>query len=130
MVPVQIARTTHKENPHHEANLTAVREPGENRFRFRRDGRAAPSAERGAEHRTASQLANPLYLGIGEADEVQSIAMHQPFLDAVADLDHVDVTTYPGADHGFTWPGYPTYDEGAAEGSWAKTSAMLGAALG
>ncbi len=80
-------------------------------------------------HLTAGELANPLYLGIGEADEVQSIAMHQPFLDAVADLDHIDVTTYPGADHGYTWPGYPTYDEAAAEGSWTKTLAMLDAAL-
>lgn len=80
-------------------------------------------------HLRAAELAAPLYLGIGEADEVQSIAMHQRFLDAVAPLDHVDVTTFPGADHGFTWPGYPTYHEQAAETSWAKTLAMLADAL-
>ncbi|MEM7286177.1 MAG: dienelactone hydrolase family protein [Actinomycetota bacterium] len=80
-------------------------------------------------HLTAGSLDRPLYLGIGEADEVQSIAMHQKFLDAVESLDHVDVTTYPGADHGYTWPGYPTYDETAAETSWAKTLAMFGTAL-
>lgn len=81
-------------------------------------------------HLSAGALDRPLYLGIGEADEVQSIAMHQPFLDAVASLDHVDVTTYPGADHGYTWPGYPTYDETAAETSWTKTLAMFATALG
>jgi carboxymethylenebutenolidase len=80
-------------------------------------------------HLTAGNLDRPLYLGIGEADEVQSIAMHQRFLDAVADLDHVDVTTFPGTDHGFSWPGYPTYDENAATISWSKTVAMFEAAF-
>jgi carboxymethylenebutenolidase len=80
-------------------------------------------------HLSAHELRPPLFLGIGDADEVQSIAMHQRFLDAVAGLDHVDVTVWPGADHGYTWPGYPNYDEGAAEGSWAKTLALLGATL-
>ncbi|MGI9606953.1 MAG: dienelactone hydrolase family protein [Acidimicrobiales bacterium] len=80
-------------------------------------------------HLTAGDLDQPLYLGIGEADEVQSIAMHQPFLDAVADLVYVDVRTFPGADHGYSWPGYPTYDEAAAETSWATTLAMFEAAF-
>ena len=81
-------------------------------------------------HLGVDRITAPLYLGIGEADEVQSIAMHQRFLDAVADLDHVDVVTYPGADHGYTWPGYPTYDEAAAEGSWTRTLAMFSTAFG
>ncbi len=80
-------------------------------------------------HLTASQIAGPLYLGIGEADEVQSIAMHQPFLDAVAEMDHVTVTTFPGADHGYTWPGYPLYHETAAETSWTTTLSMLATSL-
>ena len=81
-------------------------------------------------HLTASEIAGPLFLGIGEADEVQSIAMHQRFLDAVAGMDHVTVTTFPGADHGYTWPGYPNYDETAAETSWATTLDMLADTLG
>lgn len=72
-------------------------------------------------HLTAGGTERPLYLGIGEADTTQSIEMHQPFLDAVADLAHVEVRTFPGADHGFTWPGYPAYDENAAETSWTAT---------
>ncbi len=72
-------------------------------------------------HLTAGELTQPLYLGIGEADQVQSIAMHQRFLDAVVGLDHVEVRTFADADHGFSWPGYPTYDETAAESSWTAT---------
>ena len=55
--------------------------------------------------------------------------MHQRFLDAVAPLDHVEVAIYPGADHGFTWPGNATYHEIAAETSWTKTLAMFAAAF-
>lgn len=80
-------------------------------------------------HLTAGELTRPMYLGIGEADQVQSIAMHQPFLDAVAPLDHVEVVTFPGADHGFTWPGYPNYHEEAAETSWTKTLALFSSAF-
>jgi carboxymethylenebutenolidase len=81
-------------------------------------------------HLTADSIRQPLYLGIGEADRVQSIAMHQPFLDVVADLDQVEVSNYPGADHGYTWPGYPTYDEAAAEGSWKSTLTMFSNSFG
>ncbi len=80
-------------------------------------------------HLTAHELTRPMYLGIGEADEIQSIAMHQPFLDAVEPLPHVDVMTFAGADHGFTWPDGPNYHEEAAETGWAKTLAMFSAAF-
>ena len=80
-------------------------------------------------HLTAGQMTRPMYLGIGEDDEVQSIARHQPFLDAVAPLDNVEVMTFAGADHGFTWPGTDNYNETAAETSWAKTLAMFSAAF-
>jgi carboxymethylenebutenolidase len=76
-------------------------------------------------HLTAGDLTGQLYIGIGEADQVQSIAMHQRFLDAVTPLDNVEVVTFPGADHGFSWPGYDTYDENAATTSWAKTTALF-----
>lgn len=81
-------------------------------------------------HLTAGQLSRPMYFGIGEADQIQSIAMHQRFLDAVAPLPDVEVITFPGVDHGFTWPGYPNYSETAAETSWAKTLELFAAAFG
>ena len=80
-------------------------------------------------HLTAHELTRPMYLGIGEADEIQSIAMHQPFLDAVAPLPHVEVKTFAGADHGFTWPGTPNYHEEAAETGWTKTLEMFATAF-
>ncbi len=80
-------------------------------------------------HLTAAGLTQPLYIGIGEADEVQSIAMHQPFFDAVAPLDHVELITFPEADHGFTWPGYPSYHEEASTTSFDKTLALFNNSL-
>ena len=76
-------------------------------------------------HLTAAELQQPLYIGIGTADQVQSIEMHQRFFDAVEPLDHVEVEIFEGADHGFTWPDHPTYDEAAAAGCWAKTLALF-----
>ena len=76
-------------------------------------------------HLTAHSLVAPLYLAIGDADQVQSIAMHQRFLDAVEPLDHVTVEIYEGADHGFTWPGFPNYHEAAADGAWAATTTLF-----
>ncbi|MGA9276784.1 dienelactone hydrolase family protein [Ilumatobacter sp.] len=80
-------------------------------------------------HLTAPQLAAPLYLAIGDADQVQSIAMHQRFLDAVAPLDHVQVEIFEGADHGFTWPGAPNYHEVAVTGAWKATTALFTSAF-
>lgn len=76
-------------------------------------------------HLAVDQIVGELYLGIGDADQVQSIAMHQRFLDAAESADNIDVVIWPGADHGYTWPGYATYDEDAANGSWDRTIAMF-----
>ena len=76
-------------------------------------------------HLTAPDLAQPVYFGIGTADEVQSIAMHQRFFDAVAPLAHVEVQIFDGADHGYTWPGTPNYHEVAATESWVKTTKLF-----
>lgn len=77
--------------------------------------------EPGSPHLTAGDLTRPLHIGIGTADEVQSIEMHQRFFDAVEPLDHVEVTVFDGADHGYTWPGYANYHAEASEVSYAKT---------
>ena len=81
-------------------------------------------------HMTADRLDRPLYLGIGDADEAQSIAMHQRFLDVAVLNDSIAVEIHPGADHGYTWPGAPNYDEGAAERSWAATTRMFAVTFG
>ncbi len=80
-------------------------------------------------HRTAAQLRQPLYIGIGDADRMQPIEAHQRFFDAVAPLDHVELEVFAGADHGFTWLGWPTYHEAAATGCFTKTTQLFRAHL-
>lgn len=76
-------------------------------------------------HLTAAGLKQPVYIGIGDADEVQSIAMHQRFFDAVEPLDHVQVEVFPGADHGYSWPIGANYNENAATTSWQRTTELF-----
>ena len=80
-------------------------------------------------HLTAAELGTPLYVGIGTADQVQSIEMHQRFFDAVAPLDHVEVEIFDGADHGFTWPEHDNYHPAASDGSWEKTRVLFASAF-
>ncbi len=80
-------------------------------------------------HLQVGDLTRPLYFGVGLEDDVQSVEMHQPFFDAVADLDLVEVDFFEGAGHGYTWPSSPNYHEAAAEGSWAKTINLFASAL-
>lgn len=80
-------------------------------------------------HLQVGDLTRPLYFGVGKADTVQSIEMHQGFWDAVVDVDLVDVDYFEDTNHGFTWRGTPNYNEAAAEGSWNKTIALFASAL-
>ncbi|MFW2382249.1 MAG: dienelactone hydrolase family protein [Acidimicrobiales bacterium] len=84
----------------------------------------------GSPHLTAATLDQPLYIGIGTADKVQSIEMHRPFFDAVEPLGHVEVRVFDGADHGYTWPTSPNYHAEAATVSWERTLALFDATLG
>ena len=81
-------------------------------------------------HLTAGDIRAPLYIGIGTADQVQSIAMHQPFFDVVEALPSVELVIFDGADHGYTWPGQPNYHQDASETSFAKTTELFAAAFG
>ncbi|MDW3218967.1 MAG: dienelactone hydrolase family protein [Acidimicrobiales bacterium] len=80
-------------------------------------------------HLTVDDLAGQLYIGIGTADRVQSIEMHQRYLDAAALRDNIEVNVIDGADHGFTWPISPNYHEQGAEESWSATLDLFGRRL-
>jgi carboxymethylenebutenolidase len=80
-------------------------------------------------HRTASRLTRPLFIGVGDADRMQPIETHQPFFDAVEPLAHVELQVFPGADHGFTWPDWPAYNENAASGCFDRTTELFQQAL-
>lgn len=81
-------------------------------------------------HLTAAELAGSLYAGFGEADRMMTVASMTPFIDAVSSLgDRVTVDILPGADHAYTWPDAPTYNEAAAERAWSQTLALFGEVL-
>jgi carboxymethylenebutenolidase len=81
-------------------------------------------------HLTAGRLSRPLFVGHGDADRMQPLEGHRPFLDAVEPLAHVEVRVFPGVDHAFTWPDWPTYDAPAAEVCFERTTALFRQALG
>lgn len=78
---------------------------------------------------TVDELVGGLHIGIGTADEVQSIAMHQAYFDAVESKPNVELTIFDGADHGFTWPGLPTYHQEASDTCFAKTVELFSDSL-
>lgn len=81
-------------------------------------------------HLTAGELSGGLYIGFGEADQLQPVAIMQPFIDAVSALgDRVVIDIHPDTDHGYTWPSAPTYNERAAQRSWRQTLDVFSAAL-
>ncbi len=80
-------------------------------------------------HHTAGELRGALFIGIGQDDQMQPLSSHRPFLDAVAELPEVQVETYPGADHGYTWPGWPSYNQAAADASFDATLALFRSGL-
>ncbi len=76
-------------------------------------------------HLSVDRLHGGLHIGIGTADQVQSIEMHQRYFDAVESLANVEVRIFDGADHGFTWPGYATYHREASDACFAATVALF-----
>jgi len=74
-------------------------------------------------HHTAENLKGDLFIGIGADDQQQPVAIHQPFLDAVHNLDHVEI--YPGADHGYTLRGWSSYNHDAATASLTTTAELF-----
>ena len=79
-------------------------------------------------HLTVDQIGE-LWIGIGTADQVQSIEMHQRYFDAAEPHDNITVRVFDGADHGYTWPISPNYHEEAATVGWAATTEMFERAL-
>ncbi len=72
-----------------------------------------------------------LYLGFGERDHVTPPSMIAPLREQLERYGIAHrIELIPDADHGFTMPGMPAYNEAAAEHAWAGTLALLGARLG
>lgn len=81
-------------------------------------------------HMSADVLPGTFYLGFGESDSVMTLDSMQPFIDAVARrAGRTVIDVHAGAEHGFTWPGYPNYNQAAAERSFAQTTGLFNDAL-
>ncbi len=77
-------------------------------------------------HLTAGSLAGSLYVGFGEADQMMSVASMQPFIQAVSALgDRAVIDILPEANHGYTWPDSPNYNEAGAEQAWSQTLSLF-----
>lgn len=74
-------------------------------------------------HNSAAGLQGQLFIGIGADDEMQPQSANQLFLDAVS--DRAEVSVFPGAEHGYTWEGWPSYHEQAAKHSFERTIALF-----
>ena len=77
-------------------------------------------------HLAAGEIRGSLYLGFGERDHVtlpSSIPPLREQLEAHGVTHRIEVI--PEADHGFTMPGMPAYNEAAAERAWAGTLEVL-----
>jgi carboxymethylenebutenolidase len=82
-------------------------------------------------HLTAGSVDASLYLGFGETDHVTPLSLIPPLREQLEEhgVRH-RIEIIPGADHGFTMPGMPAYNEAAAEQAWVGTLAVLGQGLG
>jgi carboxymethylenebutenolidase len=77
-------------------------------------------------HLRLSGGARELFFGFGEHDHVTPPSVI-PALREQLELARIPnrIDVIPGADHGFTMPGMPSYDETAAERAWEGTMAVL-----
>jgi carboxymethylenebutenolidase len=77
-------------------------------------------------HLGVDRVGGALYLGFGESDSVTPISTIPPLRERLeqAGVPH-QIEILPGAEHGFTMPGRPAYNEAAAEKVWAGTLTLL-----
>jgi carboxymethylenebutenolidase len=81
-------------------------------------------------HLAVDRIEGALYLGLGGNDHVTPPDTLAPLRERL-ESNHVAyrIDILPGADHGFTMPGMPAYNEAAAEQVWGGTLALLGERL-
>jgi carboxymethylenebutenolidase len=81
-------------------------------------------------HVAVPGLPGSLYIGIGEADQMQSVEMNKPLIAAVEELGaRGTVEIHADADHGFAVPGSPAYQEAAAARSYEHAFALFDSVL-
>jgi carboxymethylenebutenolidase len=101
------------------------------------DGYAAGSAmhpsacvtdEPDSPHRSVNRIGAELYVGLGAADVISPLEVNRPLCEELENIEAI-VEVFDGADHGFMFPNYPSYQEYAAEVSWDRTLELFGRTL-
>jgi carboxymethylenebutenolidase len=81
-------------------------------------------------HLDAKNFRGAIYVGWGEVDQISPVAMVPPLREELERNDvPFEIDVYPGADHGFMFPGLPAYQKDAAERSWERTLDLFGRSL-
>jgi carboxymethylenebutenolidase len=103
------------------------------------DGYAAGSAlhpsacvtdEADSPHRSVHRIGAELFVGLGAADVISPLEVNRPLRDELeAPGVSASVEIFDGADHGFMFPNYPSYQQHAAEVSWERTLELFGRTL-
>ena len=77
-------------------------------------------------HLAVDRIRGALYLGFGEADHDTPVSSIPPLRERLEQhgVPH-RIEVLPGAEHGYTMPGMPAYNETAAEQAWAETLELL-----
>lgn len=81
-------------------------------------------------HLAVDRIGGALYLGYGEADHVTPPSTIPPLRERLEQhgVPH-RIEVLADAEHGYTMPGMPAYNEAAAEQAWAGTLELLGERL-
>jgi carboxymethylenebutenolidase len=81
-------------------------------------------------HRQAGRIRARLYFGVADADPSCSPESQAQLVTALSQAAvGYQLELYPGAQHGFTVPDNPSYDEAAAERHWTRLTTLFTEAL-
>jgi carboxymethylenebutenolidase len=73
-------------------------------------------------HKGIEKIAAEMYVGLGAADQISPLELNTPLRDELARPGvNATVEIFDGADHGFMFPNYPSYQEHACVVSWDRT---------
>lgn len=77
-------------------------------------------------HRAVASIRGEIFLGFGEADHVTPLSTIPPLREELEQhhVPHV-IEVFPDAEHGYTMPHSPAYNQAAAERAWEGTLELL-----
>jgi carboxymethylenebutenolidase len=91
---------------------------------------ACVTEEPDSPHLSVNQIGAELFVGLGAADVISPLEHNRPLRDELERPQvNATVEVFEGADHGFMFPHYPSYQQRAADVSWNRTLELFGRTL-